>query len=544
MAGELEICVKELDSGKETYMMLPWSMGEIYDDLDRCKIFDEYAVYITESSDIPELMNCRFTIPPTLDEICFLAERLVEICKEEEMMYAYRALMRTPATDIYEAINRTYGLEGIPVYLCKDAAEYGEIVLENDYLDELSSLPDEIYNLLDHEKVGRLMQASEDGVFMDGWYIIPSSYEPKIVHDRSNPIKAESWVFRMELAAAPDDPDDISEAETEFLTLPATDEEMKNVASQLGEKYIDECVWIKFESIIPQISDDVVNSTGNIYLLNEMAETIAKMPRSEVVKYKAVLESESPKYLDFASSILKSLDQYEFDGSVNCMSDYSVRYLAKMLPPDFDKEIIESAGSVGLGRDIAARNRAILTDYGIVSRCGEHLYSMIEEKPSEDLTQKRKGGEAMKYEVKCAAEEHKTMFYSDCSPELREACVGHLRMDFGRGGSEFYSTWWGNENELNTNVFRQELDDVINALRKDGLLKNRSEMMKFCSENSHLPLGESRGFAVETEHHLFLLRCKPQVGDYDCYCYCYNKQELQMAQLQQQNRSSGPMMSM
>ena len=168
MAGELEICVKELDSGKETYMMLPWSMGEIYDDLDRCKIFDEYAVYITESSDIPELMNCRFTIPPTLDEICLLAERLVEICKEEEMMYAYRALMRTPATDIYEAINRTYGLESIPVYLCKDAAEYGEIVLENDYLDELSSLPDEIYNLLDHEKVGRLMQASEDGVFMDG----------------------------------------------------------------------------------------------------------------------------------------------------------------------------------------------------------------------------------------------------------------------------------------------------------------------------------------------------------------------------------------
>ena len=117
-------------------------------------------------------------------------------------------------------------------------------------------------------------------------------------------------------------------------------------------------------------------------------------------------------------------------------------------------------------------------------------------------------------------------------------------MDFGRGGSEFYSTWWGNENELNTNVFRQELDDVINALRKDGLLKNRSEMMKFCSENSHLPLGESRGFVVETEQHLFLLRCKPQVGDYDCYCYCYNKQELQMAQSRQQNQSSGPMMSM
>lgn len=154
-----------------------------------------------------------------------------------------------------------------------------------------------------------------------------------------------------------------------------------------------------------------------------------------------MLESEPPRYLDFASSILKSLDQYEFDSSVENLSDYSVNYLAKMLPPDFDREIIEIAGSINLGRDIAARNRAILTEYGMVSRCGEHLYSMIEANNSENLTQTRKGGEAMKYEVKCAAEEHKTMFYSDCSLELREACVGHLRMDFGRGGSEFYSTW-------------------------------------------------------------------------------------------------------
>ena len=104
------------------------------------------------------------------------------------------------------------------------------------------------------------------------------------MHDRSNPIKEESWVFRMELAAVPENPDDISEAETVFLTLPATDEEMKNVASQLGVNRIDECVWLKFETTIPQITDDVVNSTENIYLLNEMAETISKMPRSEIVK--------------------------------------------------------------------------------------------------------------------------------------------------------------------------------------------------------------------------------------------------------------------
>lgn len=544
MTDTIMIFVSEKAANRGSYIFLPKPMHEIRDELDREKIYGDVTGKLLSAEKFPELLPMEFAEEPTLAELNFLVERLVEISEDTEKLYAYRALMRTPAADIYEAINRTYGLESIPVYPCKDASEYGEIVLDNAFLDEFVNLPDEIYNLLDREKVGHIMQESEGGVFMDGWYIIPSSYEPKIVYDRSNPIKEESWIFRMELAAVPENPDDISEAETVFLTLPATDEEMKNVASQLGVNRIDECVWLKFETTIPQITNDVVNSTENIYLLNEMAETISKMPRSEIVKYKAVLESESPRYLDFASSILKSLDQYEFDGSVENLSDYSVNYLAKMLPPDFDKEIIEIAGSINLGRDIAARNRAIFTEYGMVSRCGEHLYSMIEAKPSEDLMQTEKGGETMKYEVKCAAEEHKTMFYSDCSPELREACVGHLRMDFGRVGKEFYSTWWGNRPELNDKTFRNELDDVINALRKDGLLKSRSEMMKFCSENSHLPLGESRGFAVETEQHLFLFRCKPQVGDYDCYCYCYNKQELQMAQSQQQNQSSEPIMSM
>ena len=35
----------------------------------------------------------------------------------------------------------------------------------------------------------------------------------------------------------------------------------------------------------------------------------------------------------------------------------------------------------------------------------------------------------MKYQIKCADPEQHSMFYSDCEPALRNACVGHLRMD-------------------------------------------------------------------------------------------------------------------
>lgn len=142
----------------------------------------------------------------------------------------------------------------------------------------------------------------------------------------------------------------------------------------------------------------------------------------------------------------------------------------------------------------------------------------------------------MKYQIKCGDAEQKSMFYSDCEPALRNACVGHLRMDFG-SGNEFYSSWFGSRDDLNDSAFKAELQEVVNELRKDGLLKNRREMQRFCDAHQSLNLDESCGFSVETDSHLFLLRCRPERGNYDCYCYCYDKRELLLAQEQRESEA-------
>lgn len=142
----------------------------------------------------------------------------------------------------------------------------------------------------------------------------------------------------------------------------------------------------------------------------------------------------------------------------------------------------------------------------------------------------------MKYQIKCADAEQKSMFYSDCEPSLRNACVGHLRMDFG-SGNEFYSSWFGSREDLNDSAFKAELQEVVNELRRDGLLKNRREMQLFCDAHQSLNLDESCGFSVETDSYIFLLRCRPERGNYDCYCYCYDKRELLLAQEQRESEA-------
>lgn len=146
------------------------------------------------------------------------------------------------------------------------------------------------------------------------------------------------------------------------------------------------------------------------------------------------------------------------------------------------------------------------------------------------------GRYVMKYQIKCAEPEQYSMFYSDCAPSLRNACIGHLRMDFG-SDNEFYSSWWENRGDLKDSAFKSELNDVVREFRKVGLLKNRSEMQRYCAAHRNLNLNESHGFCVETDEHLFLLRCRPARGNYDCYCYCYDKHELKLVQEQSETQS-------
>lgn len=109
--------------------------------------------------------------------------------------------------------------------------------------------------------------------------------------------------------------------------------------------------------------------------------------------------------------------------------------------------------------------------------------------------------------------------------------IGHLRGDFGVG-DEFYTTWEDHIGKFKTAEFRQEFDEVINALRSDdcGLLKSRRSMVDFVRKNPQSSFKgvftTEYGFRVDTENYSYLLRCNPAVGDYNFYCFCYQREWL------------------
>lgn len=130
-----------------------------------------------------------------------------------------------------------------------------------------------------------------------------------------------------------------------------------------------------------------------------------------------------------------------------------------------------------------------------------------------------------KYSFKIRAAEHGTfkMFYSDGPAEDR--CIGHLRGDFGKGGDEFWNSWFPHAADTrNDDSFKEEFDALINALRKN-LLKSRVFMQKYLREHDSLLLESgiitARGYMVTTEQYEYYIRCQPQPGDYNFYVYAY-----------------------
>ena len=108
-------------------------------------------------------------------------------------------------------------------------------------------------------------------------------------------------------------------------------------------------------------------------------------------------------------------------------------------------------------------------------------------------------------------------------------CIGHLRAYLDNNEIGFYSSWDDHREDLKTDAFKAEFDEVIKTLRFDkqynGMLENRTGLEKFCYAKPESAFGNDRefGFRADTEKFSYMFRLNPNKGEYNIYCYCYRR---------------------
>lgn len=137
--------------------------------------------------------------------------------------------------------------------------------------------------------------------------------------------------------------------------------------------------------------------------------------------------------------------------------------------------------------------------------------------------------------IRPASIEEAGLFYSqmDETEDAVLGTVGHIRMDFGASGKEFYHTWWPhNGDQFNTGEFKDEFQKFVDMLRADGPLTNLASMRNYCYQHGGKITEDGRcfGYIAETEHYRYCLRCTPSPGEYHGYLYSYDLRQQRMAQ--------------
>ena len=125
----------------------------------------------------------------------------------------------------------------------------------------------------------------------------------------------------------------------------------------------------------------------------------------------------------------------------------------------------------------------------------------------------------MKIEIRIASMQERNYSYSqDTDIRSRTGNIGYLRADMGSNGQGFYSTWFDFRNDLKTDEFKAEFDDVINQLRED-FLKDRRDLSRFCYANPGASNEDFRDFffRADTEKYSYMLRLNPNRGEYNMY---------------------------
>ena len=354
---------------------------------------DQIAIY--NSRYIPQLEDKRFD-SPTIDELNFFAKRLAAM--DENDMAIMQALCSRYIKDddelvsIKDLINMTYGLDSVSLLSnVTNDEQLADFVIENEMQDDVASVPESARYLLDKAKIGKLQREMDGGVYSGKLYVCTDHFEmPKVYDGKTLPESPhEPWfAFKLQVAQAPQSDEPFAEP-TEWITLPMTEEAMKEVAKRLNASSLKELVYYEFESSVPQITTDDFTQMLDIEKLNALAFTMAEMSPDEQITFKAALEAERKHgiNLDDILNISNSLHRYEMNTNCEGASDFFKQYLLTHMDTKFDDRWLDPLVYRREGSRLLEKLGATVTDYGIISSAGGSLYKLVSYDSDETATE-------------------------------------------------------------------------------------------------------------------------------------------------------------
>ena len=352
---------------------LPAHPFVIRDELDKLRADDDtqLKIRITDCDEVQALE--KMYLNTDLWKMNVFAERIdqLDLDSPSKPDIQIAALLKVdPDQTIDELIRMTYS-DCIPVYPCRNFAELGDVVIDNDMLSELEDVPETLMPMIDKEWVGRTYAGREGGIFVDGYYCEPEAYvEPDI----SVTVGKRDDVFSITLVPPGKDPDICGRN----FRLPVNPDELEKFSIECGIP-LDDLNYYSLNCSIP-----VRYEPQSPMALNNLATWVSLLEDDEVVKLKAILQTLPSQNIQEVLDIAMNLNEYELDRSVRSYDDFGQKFLMELLPPEFSARALDNTNLTDLGCDILFMKGGTITTYGALSGKGQQLYTPIVDESLEE----------------------------------------------------------------------------------------------------------------------------------------------------------------
>lgn len=380
----------ETGASTGTSIRMPATPCEILDRLERARITDSETIYNTEMIGCELEYLTRFISQNvSIYELNLLAQNLSVLGEWEHKCFEGMVTMAGESSGnspipIEKLINLTYSTGTCQIAAgVYDDKSLGEFYVANDFPVVPQNLPEELYDLLDYEFIGRKMRMSEGGVFTSSGYVVQSG-EIESVYDSPNSDFLEIPDYMVLLKVCRHGNEQAS-----FLKLPAAEGDFKQAIEVTGALSEKECMFTAEDCRFPWLAEKLSNALEadpreGFTKAEELARQLSILCRKgELILYKAMLEG-APYDLELEEAIDLSYHTASFSLSreITSPADYAKQVLSRH-NIEMAEELFACTNLYLYGEKLMEELGMEMTEYGAVCPVNGHTVEQLLNRPEQ-----------------------------------------------------------------------------------------------------------------------------------------------------------------
>ena len=381
---ELYIANALRDEERYAVLDLPATPYEMLDALERagCRSSEEAYYQVEEYLDF-EYLESVISPDCSLNHLNALAEKLSELNDRQSITFEGLLRMEQEKNEGQISIHTLFQLAHNAdcchvLGEARNDSQLGRFYAENDFFEELSDLPDKVFDLLDFDRIGREQRQAEGGVFTRGGYVVQNTELEQIPLPDDPPPKPDYTVL-LEVGHAFFNAGENADRSA-VIRLPASEEELDKTLEELDAVCWEECGFVCLDCAVPW-AREWMEDEENLGTIRPFAEKLDQLQRQgQLPKYKALLLATGCEDLQDALELADSVKEMVFSPAIDSPKDAALAELQTIFDGENLNSLLRHLDLDGYGQELIAADHEVLTPYGLLHRQdGEPIPSLQKE---------------------------------------------------------------------------------------------------------------------------------------------------------------------